>query len=344
MKENFEKIDLVVPYVDNSDPEWHAVFISEQIKAGLATGVEEATAKNRFRSDTNFFRFFFRAVAQNLKFINRIFLIVMSESQVPSWINRDEVTIVTHDEFIPTKFLPTFNSGVIEMFIQNIPNLSEKFIYANDDFYAMAPMNAKDFFLDNKTKFNLIKDNNADKNMWRQMCKNNHMEIFNKLLANDSFYRLDHEFRPYIKSQMTECFNSHKQKIYNSCTQFRSKANMTIFLYSLYAHKNNTRLNSNLKNIYQCSTSTNESIKNMANTCHCLCINDTDAAIDKETDPEIIKMFYDKFNTQSKYELTTFDFITHVKKCAQEQSKSRVDKLRKLKDYCAGRAETFLYF
>ena len=77
---------------------------------------------------------------------------------MPSWLDTTKVRIITHEQIIPRKFLPTFNSSVIELFLHKIPGLSEHFIYVNDDFYAWSPMTQNDFFnfTTNTCKFNLI--------------------------------------------------------------------------------------------------------------------------------------------------------------------------------------------
>ena len=72
-----QPIDLVVPYVDNRDPNWRKLY-SRFVSPDLGYGVLE----ERFRS-YDLFRYFFRAVEKNMPFINRIFLIVQSKSQVP---------------------------------------------------------------------------------------------------------------------------------------------------------------------------------------------------------------------------------------------------------------------
>lgn len=143
MEDNVNKIDFVVPYVDSDDPKWRKLFNQYNCGKNIREGVN---AENRFRGQGEFFRYFFRGLEANLSWINNVFLLVQSESQVPYWINRDKVIIVTHDQFIPEEYLPTFNSCTIEMFLGNIPGLSEQFIYANDDIFILGALNPADFF------------------------------------------------------------------------------------------------------------------------------------------------------------------------------------------------------
>lgn len=45
-----------------------------------------------------------------------------------------------HREIIDHDYLPTFNSHVIEANLHKIPNLSEHFIYFNDDVFVAKPL------------------------------------------------------------------------------------------------------------------------------------------------------------------------------------------------------------
>lgn len=64
-------------------------------------------------------------------------MVVAMESQVPSWVNRDNVNIVTHDQIIDPEELPTFNAMTIYKYFNLISGLSDKYIYSNDDWYAL---------------------------------------------------------------------------------------------------------------------------------------------------------------------------------------------------------------
>ena len=169
-----DKIDLVVPYVDSADKNWQELFNKYNPDKELYR--EETNAPNRFRSSGDLFRYWFRAVAYNLPWIHKIHLIVQSESQIPCWINRETVHVVTHDEIIPEEFLPTFNSTTIEMFLWKIPDLSEKFIYANDDFYVMKKLKKEDFFKDEKVCNNSIRSS-VGSGMYTTHCVNGYCLI-----------------------------------------------------------------------------------------------------------------------------------------------------------------------
>lgn len=71
----------------------------------------------------------------------------MTDQQVPAWFHSNPgVTIIDHTEIIPAHLLPTFSSVCIETFLNNIPGLSEHFIYSNDDCFINRPLCPQDFF------------------------------------------------------------------------------------------------------------------------------------------------------------------------------------------------------
>ena len=61
-------------------------------------------------------------------------------------VQSPQVRLCFHDQFIPAELLPTFNVNTIEMWLHRIPDLSEYFIYSNDDLFPMSALSPKDFF------------------------------------------------------------------------------------------------------------------------------------------------------------------------------------------------------
>ena len=57
---------------------------------------------------------------------------------------------VTKD-FIPEKYLPTFNECTIELFQYKIPGLSEHYLVGNDDYLVTSPLTKDDFFTQDGT-------------------------------------------------------------------------------------------------------------------------------------------------------------------------------------------------
>lgn len=128
---NKEKIDFVVTWLDSNDPEWQQQYC--QLRPG-----PHAEDKGRFRN-WDLFRYWFRAVEQYAPWVHKVFLV--TNGKFPDWINRNnpKLVLVSHADFMPKEYLPTFNSCAIEMCLGRIPGLSEHFVYFNDDFYINQP-------------------------------------------------------------------------------------------------------------------------------------------------------------------------------------------------------------
>lgn len=155
-------MDYVFPYVDCSDPVW----IEQYRQANNCISMDES----RFRPFGTL-KYVFRGIAKNMPFIDRVVLIVSTLSQVPDWINRDAVRIVTHDEFMPAEHLPTFSSSAIESDMWRIDGLSERFIYGNDDFFPLKPLHESDFFDGNKPRLKFEASDYRKKNLFRRCCR-----------------------------------------------------------------------------------------------------------------------------------------------------------------------------
>ena len=288
--------DLVVPYVDSQDKSWQELFNKYNPIKNIE--VESVNAKNRFRGQGDFFRFFFRCVARNMPWIRKIHLIVQSDSQVPSWLDRDKICVVHHEDFIPKEYLPTFNSCTIEMFLWNIPNLSERFIYANDDFFCLKETSINDFFDGVGVKQNFKTDRDsllkAD-SMFAHHCFNCFDLIFDE---NDKFIRPDHEFKPDLRSIVKECFDKYKNRILKSISQFREDKNINCFVYSLYQVKKNLTKSSNLIFYYLGTYD-----KNKLDRSDIVCINDHNTNGSIYDDSSLIDYFCNKYSGKSIYEL-----------------------------------------
>ncbi|MES5429090.1 stealth family protein [Enterococcus gallinarum] len=136
------KIDFVVTWVDGSDEKWQEekkFFLSKKNKNFL-------NDESRYR-DFNFFKFWFRSVEKYAPWVNKIFLITAGHT--PEWLNlySEKLVVISHREYIPDKYLPTFNSNVIELNLHRIDQLSEHFVLFNDDVYLNNPVQPSDFFL-----------------------------------------------------------------------------------------------------------------------------------------------------------------------------------------------------
>ena len=155
-------MDYVFPYVDCEDPVWREQYR----RANNCITMDES----RFRPFGTL-RYVFRGIAKNMPFIDRVVLIVSTESQVPDWINREKVRIVTQEEFMPAEHLPTFSSSAIESDMWRIDGLSERFIYGNDDCFPLKLLTEEDFFQGKKPRLTFAASDYHVKNVFRKCCR-----------------------------------------------------------------------------------------------------------------------------------------------------------------------------
>lgn len=303
-----EKIDLVILYVDSEDKNWQELY---QKYAPQSADVQ-VTGKQRFRSNP-YFKYLFRGVEKYAPWINNIFLVVQSKSQVPLWINTNKIRIVLHEDFIPQEYLPVFSSQAIEMFLQNIPDLGEKFLYANDDTYITGDIKPEDFFTnDNKIKTSFSQagyGSDIDMPLWKKAIINSGMmtnkEETEKLKSEGKYITPMHGMRPYLKSKMKEVYDLYNNEILNSISKFRAEKNFTVYLYDFYLRKLGLTLDKEYKFSYFYSLSPVSLICTaIINPQYykTICINDTVEEEDKTRIAIIMQHFQSQFIIKSKYE------------------------------------------
>lgn len=132
-------IDFVITWVDGQDEAWR-----EQ-RARYSHTEDEDDSEVRYR-DWGLLRYWFRGVEKFAPWVRKIHFVTWGH--YPHWLNVEhpKLHIVRHEDYIPKKFLPTFDSCVIETHLHRIEGLSEHFIYFNDDMFLLRPIKPADFF------------------------------------------------------------------------------------------------------------------------------------------------------------------------------------------------------
>ena len=146
MKE--EKIDFVMLWVNEKDPEWQKEKNKyEQKELNEHENVDNS--KIRYRDRENL-KYWFRGVEKFAPWANKIHFITCGH--IPEWlnINNPKLHIVKHSEYMPARALPTFNSNAIELLIHKIQGLEENFVLFNDDMFLTQKVKETDFFIKGK--------------------------------------------------------------------------------------------------------------------------------------------------------------------------------------------------
>ncbi len=136
-------IDFVITWVDMNDPEWQKDYA--RYKGSVNPNEKNSTSVARFR-DHGLLKYWFRGVEEFAPWVRKIHFVTCG--QKPEWLNakHHKLNLVSHKDYIPNKFLPVFNSSLIEIYLHKIPDLSEHFVYFNDDFFIINNLTEERFF------------------------------------------------------------------------------------------------------------------------------------------------------------------------------------------------------
>jgi len=236
-----KNISIVYTWVDGSD-----INFIEQ-KAKYEHGYRNNN--NRYRS-VDELRYSLRSIVKFIPWHEGKIYIVTNQ-QVPSWlnINHPRVKIIDHKQIIPNHIRPTFNSNIIELFLDRIPGLTERFIYFNDDVFLNNYVHPAFFFTSktfypkvykNRSKLNVSKEEieqyiHLNTNMFKTMNYNTRKYIQEYFDPKFQFFSLCHTpfplyrdlFEPYRNLFVNEW---HKESAY----RFRSHYNFQV-IYLYYA-------------------------------------------------------------------------------------------------------------
>jgi len=209
------KIDFVVPWVDSSDIRWQKKKNSFLLQQN--DNMDNDVGVLRYR-DTNTLKYLLRSIEKNCPWYNKIFII--TEGHKPNWIdiNSNKIIFISHQElYFDNNHLPTFNSSSIEMNLANIKGISEYFVYLNDDFLIMNPLEQNRFFVDNKPVDFLIHgwiprgkiyQHLRDDSSWVKSLNNN-ISLINKIhkpthISNKDniFFHHSYPFKGRISNQL----------------------------------------------------------------------------------------------------------------------------------------------
>ena len=229
------KTDLVITYVNNKDELWRKKFI-DYCFSHKQPALIAKIYNNRYNG-TNWIKYQLKLVEENMKFIDKIYLVVSNKEQVNGLSLPTNTIVVTHDKIIPQRFLPTFNSTTIEMFLPLINGLNEQFIYANDDMLPLKPLRESDFFENGKVKINLAEEKfDVCLSQFKWQCFNNCFLIRNtlKTKGSNTLIRPIHSMTPMLKSHCLEIFCLERENIYKRVSVFRNEYNYNQYLFAIY--------------------------------------------------------------------------------------------------------------
>ena len=292
-------MDAVITYVDGLDEFWRADYEKFAGKPLL---------EKRYR-DWGTLRYLLRGIETCLPFIDNVWLVVSSDSQVPAWVDRMNLHIVLHQAIIPTGLLPVFNSCTIEIFLHRIPGLSEEFIYFNDDMFPLAVCRKEDFFRYGKGVIGMSWHLFAG-NMYKKQCKTS-SDMARKALGKGRsllFARPQHICSPMLKSASHDCFNALEKEIMAKSSRLRKPENPNQYLYLDYMYFSGRLIPDRIskKHLSQ-GIYSGAQIADfiLSPTASFACINDVEMTDERflQMREEIIPAFETRFPSKSRFEL-----------------------------------------
>lgn len=271
-------IDYVVPMVFEDDTEWQADYTSYFKCRNYTTG-----NKVRFRSwGTEYL--LVRCIRRFMPFVRTIYIILAKESQRKDWMDEDGIKVVYHSEIIPRRFLPTYNSCTIEMFIPYIDGLAECFIYGNDDMFPISPMKESDFFKDGLPVQHLeVREFPEERNIFHMKCMKQQRMIsaaFDKDLGSSGLHN-GHGLAPLLRSSCLEVRKRFCKEISDGIKPERCTTSYNQYIYVLWQYFTGRYVDGRVKSTYLSVKNTTEQIARvMKKTEGVVCVNDNECVGD----------------------------------------------------------------
>ena len=211
------KIDVVYTWVDGADSEWNRKrsVVAEKLGARVSSN---ANSDARFQHNDEL-KYSLRSVYQFAPWVNKIFIV--TDNQVPSWldISHPKITIIDHKSiFRDQSHLPTFSARAIEANLHHIEDLSEHFIYFNDDMFLGKSTKPTHFFTKNGTPYIFTarlwpkkREHHLDRSKLKGRQDNEHQHaiensriLISKSLNKDIHDDFRHTVKPMLKSVLYE--------------------------------------------------------------------------------------------------------------------------------------------
>ncbi len=233
-------IDLVVFWEDDTDIDYMRLkSVYRRNKDSVQRDIYE---KHVFKDKENL-RYFLRSVEKHLKFIRNIFIITNYE--LPSWINVCDRRIkpLSYRTIIPFNILPTFNYSVIENFLVNIPDLSDRFLYVSENSFFVRDVKRSFFFNDKgypyirfKNFFPLQKELEDKENI----AVKNAIELSYKYFGKKPRFFKHCNIEAFYKPDIVNCLEKIDKDIKNTVyNKFPDDDDVSRYIWTYYAYYNN---------------------------------------------------------------------------------------------------------
>jgi hypothetical protein len=226
------QIDAVFTWVDGNDK----AHIDKMLPyLSGSNSWKNKKFKTRFQQ-VNEIEYSVKSIIKFAPFIENIYIV--TDNQIPSFLkeyNKNKkgsdpnITIVDHSIIFKehNQILPVFNCRPIETLLYKIPNLSEHFVYFNDDFILFKALQKTDFFKNGfpviRGKWTLMDDEKLSRKIQNWFLtklgkptkdktygyKRGQQNAAKKIGFKKKYFRIDHTPAPMRKSTFIEFFNNN---------------------------------------------------------------------------------------------------------------------------------------
>ena len=291
-------MDIVITYVDGNDPVW---------KKDYEEYTQVPVMEKRFR-DWGTLKYLLRGIEINMPFIRNVYLVVSHPSQVPQWVDMDNLKIVLHKDIIPQEHLPTFNSATIEMHLHKIDGLDEEYLYFNDDLYPLDKCEPTDFFREGKGVLGFSR-HFLSSGMFKKICRLSDTYARKALGMSSSwcFVRPQHTCTPMFRSECKKLYSILKDDIDRSISRTRTESNLSQYLFLDYQYYKGCMIPQRLSNKhFSVALATPEGLTSfiMKPSRKIMCVNDVRLSESKYQTlrKAMIDAFECKFPAKSRFE------------------------------------------
>lgn len=309
-------MDVVITYVDFTNIFWKEAYettIKENYKPTIHTS--DSISRTRFVNHGEI-RFLLRSIEKYIPWVRNIYMVIDDYLEKPAWLTG--VNIIRHKEIFQEyadSCLPTFNSQAIETVLHRIKDISEPFLYFNDDMFVGKKIEYENMIKD--TKMALIPSDCKSKvgkpkiqEIGFRCAWKNVNRLLDERFGKCVRYKLEHApyiISPKLMNKIWAEFHTDMEKTIRSRFRAIYDVNVSPALHPYYAlHTDEGFIQKNLevKTFYLNLKDKKETLKKIheltESAPHFFCLEDEDGG--NESDNTIRRILEIIFPTISKYE------------------------------------------
>lgn len=220
------KIDIIIPWL-NPNEDWYKEY----------SKYSKNEHPGRVR-DLGIFKYLLRSISKNCKWVNKVFIVLYDEKQKPDWLQEsDKLKVVYHKDFIPVEYLPNFNSVLTDMHFSFIDELSDNYIFMNDDMIFMKQVPETMYFENNLPVHqpSIHQGKYVDKTsaQWKYIERNIYSFV-SKLVGIDVLYTTYHLPIPFNKTLQKFVWNKYKDEFNKMFINSKIRSNTNVCNWIFY--------------------------------------------------------------------------------------------------------------